>query len=298
MDMSETKPKKLRLGLPKGSLQEATIAVFKRAGFNVYVSERSYFPSINDAEIEPVLLRAQEMSRYVEDGALDCGITGADWILENNSKVVVLADLQYAKQSSNKVRWVLAVPEKSKITSVKDLNGKRIATEVVNVTKSYLRKHNVKADVEFSWGATEAKVADGLVDAIVELTETGSSLRANKLRIIDTICESVTQFITTKKAVCDPWKRKKMGDLVMLVQGAIAANNLVGLKMNVEEKNLKRILAILTSLKNPTVSHLSRKGWLAVETVIEENIVRKIVPELKDAGAQGIIEYGLNKVIY
>ncbi len=296
--MSEAKPKKLRLGLPKGSLQDATVNVFKRAGFNIYISDRSYFPSVNDVEIEPVLLRAQEMSRYVEEGVLDCGITGADWILENNSKVISLADLQYAKQTSNKVRWVLAVPEKSNIHSVKDLQGKRIATEVVNVTKSYLKKHNVKADVEFSWGATEAKVVDGLVHAIVELTETGSSLRANKLRIVDTICESVTQFITHKKAHSDPWKRKKMENIVMLLKGAIAANNLVGLKMNVEEKNLDKILTTLTSLKDPTISHLSRKGWVAVETVIDESIVRKIVPELKDAGAQGIIEYSLNKVIY
>ncbi len=229
--------RKLRLGLPKGSLQEATVKVFERAGFKIYISGRSYFPTIDDAEIEPVLLRAQEMSRYVEESALDCGITGADWVLENNSKVVSLADLVYAKQSSVKVRWVLAVPEKSSVKSVKDLRGKRIATEVVNVTKRYLKKNKVKADVEFSWGATEAKVADGLVDAVVELTETGSSLRAHKLRIVDTVCESTTQFIANPKALNDRWKKKKMDQIVMLLKGAIIANNMVGLKMNLEKKN-------------------------------------------------------------
>ena len=289
---------KLKLGLPKGSLQEATIKVFQRAGFRVYVSERSYFPRIDDSEIDPVLLRAQEMSRYVEDEALDCGITGADWILENGSKVVHLADLVYAKQSTGKVRWVLAVPEDSAVKSVKDLKGKRIATELVSVTKNYLQKNKVKADVEFSWGATEAKVAAGLVDAVVELTETGSSLRANKLRIVSTICESTTQFIANKKAASDPWKKKKMAQLVVLLEGAIAAENMVGLKMNVEEKNLKKILSLLTSLKNPTISSLSQKNWLAVETVIDEKTVRTLIPKLKEAGAQGIIEYSLNKVIH
>lgn len=290
--------RKLKLGLPKGSLQEATIKVFERAGFKIYVSGRSYFPAIDDEEIEPVLLRAQEMSRYVEEGALDCGITGADWILENGSKVISLADLVYAKQSSVKVRWVLAVPEKSSIRRVKDLNGKRIATEVVNVTKGYLRKNKVKADVEFSWGATEAKVADGLVDAVVELTETGSSLRAHKLRIISTVCESTTQFIANKKVVKDPWKKRKMDQISMLLQGAIAANNMVGLKMNVEKKNLKKILSLLTSLKNPTVSSLTRDDWRAVEIVISEDKVRTLIPKLKRAGAEGIIEYPLNKLIH
>ena len=291
--------KKLKLGLPKGSLQEATIKVFERAGFKIYVSERSYFPSIDDPEIEPVLLRAQEMSRYVEEEALDCGITGADWILENGSNVKTIADLAYAKQSSVKVRWVLAVPEKSNIKSVKDLKGKRIATELVNVTKNYLKKNKVEAaHVEFSWGATEAKVADGLVDAVVELTETGSSLRANKLRIVDTICESTTQFITNKKAYADNWKRQKMEQICLLLKGAITANNMVGLKMNLEEKNLKKVLHLLTSLKDPTISHLSRKGWLAIEVIIDESTVRSLIPNLKQAGAQGIIEYPLNKVIY
>ena len=289
---------KLRLGLPKGSLQEATVRVFERAGFKIYISERSYFPSIDDEEIEPVLLRAQEMSRYVEEGALDCGITGLDWVMENGSKVVVLADLVYAKQSTAKVRWVLAVPESSSIKSVKDLNGKKIATEVVNVTKNFLKKHKVKADVEFSWGATEAKVADGLVDAVVELTETGSSLRANKLKIVTTVCESTTEFITTERVLKDSWKKNKMEQIVMLLKGAIAANNMVGLKMNVAGKNFKKILAVLPSLKDPTVSALSEKGWIAVETVINESVVRNLIPKLKKAGAQGIVEYPLNKLIY
>jgi ATP phosphoribosyltransferase len=290
--------RKLKLGLPKGSLQDATIKVFERAGFKIYVSGRSYFPSIDDGEIEPVLLRAQEMSRYVEEGALDCGITGADWILENGSKVTSLAELVYAKQTSVKVRWVLAVPEQSKIKTVKDLRGKKIATEVVNVTKQYLKKHKVKADVEFSWGATEAKVADGLVDAVVELTETGSSLRAHKLRIIATICESTTQFIANKNSIKDSWKKRKMDQISMLLQGAIAANNMVGLKMNVEKKNLDAILGLLTSLKNPTISSLSQENWVAIETVIAESTVRTLIPKLKSSGAQGIIEYPLNKLIY
>src|SRR3989338_6073985 len=290
--------RKLKLGLPKGSLQEATIKVFEHAGFRIYVSGRSYFPSIDDPEIEPVLLRAQEMSRYVEEGALDCGITGADWELENGSKVVPLAVLVYAKQSSVKVRWVLAVPKRSAIKSVKDLKGKKIATEIVNVTKAYLSKNKVKADVEFSWGATEAKVADGLVDAVVELTETGSSLRAHKLRIVSTICESTTQFITNKKAIKDPWKKRKMNQIALLLKGAIDANNMVGLKLNVEEKNLKKVLGLLTSLKKPTISSLSDDKWRAVEIVIDEGTVRTLIPKLKSAGAQGIIEYPLNKLIY
>ncbi|MDP2652980.1 MAG: ATP phosphoribosyltransferase [Candidatus Omnitrophota bacterium] len=290
--------KKLKLGLPKGSLQEATFKVFERAGFKVFVSSRSYFPHIDDADIDPVLLRAQEMSRYVEDGVLDCGITGADWIQENESDVVSLAELVYAKQTATKVRWVLAVPEESAIKSVQDLNGKRIATELVNFTRNYLKKQNVTADVEFSWGATEVKVATGLVDAIVELTETGSSLRAHNLRIVTTLCESTTQFIANKKAVQDPWKKEKMDQVVMLLKGAIDANGMVGLKLNVEEKNLDKVLKQLESLKNPTISGLSQKGWLAVETVIHEAKVRALIPQLKAAGAQGIIEYSLNKIIY
>lgn len=290
--------KRLKLGFPKGSLQEATMKVFDRAGFKMYVSGRSYFPYIDDKEIEPVLLRAQEISRYVEDQALDCGITGADWILENSSKIVSLADLVYAKQSSVKVRWVLAVPEESKIRCVKDLAGKRIATEVVNITKDYLKRNKVKANIEFSWGATEAKVACGLVDAVVELTETGSSLHAHKLRVISTICESTTQFIASRNACKNSWKKSKMDQLVMLLKGAINADGMVGLKMNVEKKNLEKILRLLTSLQKPTISPLSKEEWMAVETVIAEGTVRNVIPQLKKAGAQGIIEYPLNKLIY
>ncbi|MBF0330781.1 MAG: ATP phosphoribosyltransferase [Candidatus Omnitrophica bacterium] len=287
----------IKLGLPKGSLQDATVALFEKAGYKLIVSSRSYFPHIDDAEISPVLLRAQEMSRYVEDGTLDCGITGADWVAENGSKVQVMTELQYSKATTNKVRWVLAVPEASDIKSVKGLSGKRIATEVVGITKKYLAKNKVKAHVEFSWGATEAKVASGLVDAIVELTETGSSLRANKLRIVETLCESSTQFIANKEAFKSPAKRKKMEQVIMLLKGALAANNMVGLKMNLEIKNLDRILKVLPALQNPTVAPLAKDGWVAVETVIEENIVRSIIPLLKEAGAQGIIEYSLNKLI-
>ncbi|MFP4472863.1 MAG: ATP phosphoribosyltransferase [Candidatus Omnitrophota bacterium] len=289
---------KLKLGLPKGSLQDATVKVFGRAGFKIYVSGRSYFPAIDDAEIEPVLLRAQEISRYVEDGVLDCGITGADWTRENRSKVTALADLVYAKQSAVKVRWVLAVPEDSKVKTVKDLEGKRVATELVNVTKRYLKDNGVSADVEFSWGATEAKVATGLVDAVVELTETGSSLRAHKLRIVSTICESTTQLVANKSALKDGWKKQKMDQIAMLLKGAIDADGMVGLKMNLKEDNLQKVLDCLTSLKNPTVSHLSQSEWVAIDTVIHESKVRTLIPALKEAGAEGIIEYPLNKIIF
>jgi len=289
--------KVLKLGLPKGSLQEATFKMFRKAGFNVSVSERSYFPSIDDAQIEPVLLRAQELPRYVQDGALDCGITGADWILENNSKVTRVSELIYAKQSLNKVRWVLAVPENSGIKTVKGLSGKRVATELINVTREYFRKNKVNVDVEFSWGATEVKVKAGLVDAIVELTETGRSLKANKLIEIATICESTTQFIANKDSYKNAWKRSKMEQIALLLQGAIAAEEKVGLKMNARKKDLKKIISILPALKTPTISGLSGEGWLAVETVIDERVVRTLIPELKKAGACGIIEYPLNKVI-
>jgi ATP phosphoribosyltransferase len=289
----------LKLGLPKGSLQEATFKMFKKAGFNVGVpSERSYFPSVDDPHIEAVLLRAQEMSRYVEDGALDCGITGNDWVLENGSDIVRVCDLLYAKQGMNKVRWVIAVPQASCITSFKQLKGKRIATELVRVTQEYFRKHSVNVDVEFSWGATEVKVSSGLVDAIVELTETGRSLKANKLVEIGTICESTTQFIANKKAYKDPWKRSKIEQIAMLLQGAIAAEEKVGLKMNVRKPDLKKVLALLPALKKPTVSDLSDDNWYAIDTVIDERVVRVLIPGLKEAGAQGIIEYPLNKVIY
>lgn len=261
-------------------------------------SERSYFPSADDPELAPVLLRAQEMSRYVEQGILDCGITGNDWILENASDVVRVEELTYAKQSLNPVRWVLAVPEKSSIRSVKDLRGKRIATELVNFTRDYLKKKKVAADVEFSWGATEAKAYSGLVDAIVELTETGSSLRAHNLKIVETLCTSTTQLIANKKSWKDPWKRAKMEKIAILLKGAIAAEEKVGLKMNVANKNLKKILGILPAMRRPTISQLSVSGWCAIETIIDEKQVRELIPELKKAGAEGIIEYPLNKVIY
>ena len=293
------KNKILKLGLPKGSLQEATFKMFKKAGFNVSLpSERSYFPSINDPQIEAVLLRAQEMSRYVADGALDCGITGNDWILENNSRVVRVSDLLYAKQSLNKVRWVLAVPEDAKVTSAKDLNGKRVATELVNVTKAYFRKRKVNVEVEFSWGATEVKVNSGLVDAIVELTETGRSLKANKLKIIDIICESTTELIANKGAWKDAWKKNKVEQIALLLKGAIAAEEKVGLKMNVKKPDVKKVISLLPALRRPTISGLAEEGWVAIETIIDEDLVRLLIPALKKAGAQGIIEYPLNKVIY
>lgn len=288
---------KLKLGIPKGSLQDITIRLFKKAGFNIAVSARSYFPSIDDEEIEAVLFRAQEMSRYVESGIIDCGITGRDWVLENNSKVVKVAGLIYAKQSLKPVRWVLAVPENSSIREAKDLKNKRIATELVNVTKAFLKKKRIKADVEFSWGATEAKTKMG-IDAIVEVTETGTSLRANGLRIVDTICESTTQFIANKKAWQNSRKRKKIEKIILLLKGAILAEEKVGLKMNVPKKNIDTILKILPAMKRPTVSSLSQKGWFDVDTIIDEEVVKEIIPRLKKAGAEGIIEYPLNKVIY
>jgi len=292
------KAKILKLGLPKGSLQEATVRMLKKAGFNISISERSYFPSIDDPQIECMLLRAQEMSRYVEQGALDCGITGNDWILENRSKVLRLADLLYAKQSLCKVRWVLAVPESSSIKSIKDLCGKRIATELVNVTRDFLKKNKVKADVEFSWGATEAKVGTGLSDAIVELTETGRSLKAHKLREVLTICESTTQFIANRQAFRNAFKRNKMEQIVMLLKGALLAEEKVGIKMNVPKNSLNKVMALLPALRRPTVSNLAQEDWVAVETVIDEHLVRNLIPKLKKAGAEGIIEYSLNKVIY
>ncbi len=288
---------KLKLGIPKGSLQDLTVKLFKKAGWNINVSARSYFPSVDDAELEAVLFRAQEMSRYVESGIIDCGITGRDWVLENDSKVIKVSELVYSKQSLRPVKWVLAVPESSPVRNVKDLKNKKIATELVNVTKSYLRKKGIKADVEFSWGATEAKTRMGM-DAIVEVTETGSSLRANGLRIIDAICESTTQFIANKKAWQNPRKKKKIEKIVMLLKGAILAEQKVGLKMNALRKNLGKVLAILPAMKKPTISSLSEKGWFDIDTIIDEEVVKEIIPRLKKAGAQGIIEYPLNKVIY
>lgn len=289
---------KLKIGLPKGSLQEATFKLFKKAGFSISASERSYFPSVDDPELEPVLLRAQEMSRYVEQGILDCGITGNDWILENGSDVVRVEELTYAKQSLNPVRWVLAVPEKSSIRGIKDLDGKRVATELVNFTRDYFKKKKVDVDVEFSWGATEAKVYSGLVDAIVELTETGSSLRAHNLKIIETLCTSTTQLIANKKSWKDPWKKAKIEKVAILLKGAIAAEEKVGLKMNIAEKDLKKLLKVLPAMRRPTISRLSVPGWVAVETIIDERRVRELIPKLKQSGAEGIIEYPLNKVIY
>ena len=288
---------KLKLGVPKGSLQDITVKLFKKAGFNISISERNYFPSIDDDEIEAVLFRAQEMPRYVESGIIDCGITGRDWVLENNSKVVKVAELVYAKQSLKPVRWVLAIPENSSVRAPGDLRNKRIATELVSVTRAYLKKKGIKADVEFSWGATEVKTRMG-ADAIVEVTETGASLRANGLRIIDTICESTTQFIANKKTWNNVWKRKKIEKIVLLLKGAILAERKVGLKMNVSERDLDKVLKILPAIKRPTVSTLSQKGWFDVDTIIDEEIVKEIIPRLKKAGAAGIIEYPLNKVIY
>ena len=296
--MVSEKKFKLRLGLPKGSLQDSTFKIFQKAGFKITVGSRSYFPYIDDPEIDPVLIRAQEMSRYVEQGVLDCGITGEDWILENDSDVVRVQELVYAKTGMNAVRWVLAVPNDSNIKSVKDLHGKRIATELKGFTEQYLKKHGVNADVEFSWGATEAKVATGLVDAIVELTETGSSRRANNLRIVETLCHSTTQIIANKKAWQDREKKQKMENISLLLLGAIYAEAKVGLKMNVSQANLKRILSILPAMKKPTISNLASEGWVDVDTIIDEKIVRDLIPKLKAAGAEGIIEYPLNKVIY
>ncbi len=286
----------LKLGIPKGSLQDATIDLFRRAGFNISVSARSYFPAIDDPEIECMLIRAQEMARYVDDGVLDAGLTGLDWVRENDADVVTVADLIYAKRSFGKVRWVLAVPEASPVQSVKDLEGKIIATELVGATRRYLAEHGVNAKVEFSWGATEVK-PPVLADAIVEVTETGSSLRANKLRIVDTVLESNTQLIANKQAWQDPAKRKKLEDIKMLLEGAMNALGKVGLMLNVEKRNLEKVLDVLPALKKPTVSHLSDENWVAVNTILDESTVRTIIPRLKEAGAEGIVEYPLNKIV-
>ncbi|HZL12978.1 MAG TPA: ATP phosphoribosyltransferase [Verrucomicrobiae bacterium] len=289
--------KKLKFGLPKGSLQEATIEKMAKAGFNISVSSRSYIPTVDDDEMEIRLIRAQEISRYVEHGYLDCGITGHDWVVENNSKVHEVGEFLFSKATRRPARWVLAVPENSKIKSVKDLNGKRIATEVVNLTKKYLKKHGVKAEVEFSWGATEMK-AHELADAIVEVTETGSSLKANNLRIVDELLISTPRLIANVNSWKDSWKRKKIETLAVLLKGALDAEAKVGLKMNIAEKNLARLLKELPALRNPTISSLSLQGWVAVETIIDERVVRELIPQLKAAGAEGIIEYPLNKVVY
>ena len=287
---------KLKLGIPKGSLENATIDLFRRAGFTITTSSRSYFPAIDDPEIECMMIRAQEMARYVEDGVLDAGLTGRDWVEETGARVETVADLIYAKQSFGKVRWVLAAPEGSPFQSVQDLEGKIIATELVAVTRRYLEKHGVKAKVEFSWGATEVK-PPVLADAIVEVTETGSSLRANKLRIMDTVLESNTQLIANVDSWADAGKRRKLEDIRMLLQGAIAALGKVGLMLNVSKSNLAAVLSVLPALKKPTISHLSDQEWLAVNTILDESTVRTIIPRLKEAGAEGIVEYPLNKIV-
>ncbi len=287
---------KLKLGIPKGSLENATIDLFRRAGYNITTSSRSYFPAIDDPEIECMLIRAQEMARYVEDGILDAGLTGRDWVAETEAQVEAVADLVYAKQSFGKVRWVLAVPEASGFQSARDLEGKIIATELVATTKRYLESRGVKAKVEFSWGATEVK-PPVLADAIVEVTETGSSLRANKLKIIDTVLESNTQLIANKDAWQNAWKRRKLEDMRMLLEGAINALGKVGLMLNVHKNDLNRVLSVLPALKRPTISHLSDDEWLAVNTILDETTVRDIIPRLKAAGGQGIVEYPLNKIV-
>ena len=295
---SKTKKKNiLKLGLPKGSLQEATFEKLAKAGYNVKVSSRSYLPYIDDEEMEIRLIRAQEVSRYVEHGYLDCGITGHDWVIENGSKVHEVGEFLFSKATRQAARWVLAVPENSRIRKPADLQGKRIATEVVQITKKYLRKHKVKADVEFSWGATEVK-AHELVDAIVEITETGNSLRANKLRIVDTLLTSTPRLIVNQASWKQRWKREKIETFALLLRGALDAESKVGLKLNILEKKLSKLLQSLPALRNPTVSSLALPGWVAVETVVDEQIVREIIPQLKAAGAEGIIEYPLNKIVY
>ena len=287
---------KLKLGIPKGSLQDATIDLFARAGWKITLGSRSYVPTIDDAEIECLMVRAQEMARYVETGALDAGITGHDWVVETGAKVDELAELVYAKQRLARVRWVLAVPEDSPIRNAKDLEGKVIATEVVRITENYLQDFGVKARVEFSWGATEVKVPQ-LADAIVEVTETGSSLRANRLRVVDTVLESATVFIMNRAAAAESAKRGKVENLILMLQGAIAAASKVGLLLNVHRNDLDGVLGVLPALKKPTISALSDPEWVAVNTIIEEAVVRQILPKLKAATAQGIVEYPLNKIV-
>ncbi len=285
------------LGLPKGSLQDATIKLFGKAGFNISVSARSYRPSIDDEQLDGRFVRAQEVSRYVEHGYFDCGLTGQDWVRENDSDVVEVCDLVYSRASNKRSKWIIAVPESSPVQSVKDLEGKRIATEVVNITRQYLKDNGVKAEVEFSWGATEVKVPD-LVDAIVDLTETGNSIRANKLRIVDTLLYTNTVLIANKASWENPEKRKKIENIALLLQAALEANSKVGLKLNIEKAKLDAILADLPALRNPTINRLTDENWVAIDTIIDETVVREIIPELKERGAEGIIEYPLNKVVF
>lgn len=288
---------KLKIGIPKGSLQKSTVEIFKKAGYNIRISKRSYFPTCDDKDLQFVLLRAQEMSRYVEENVLDCGITGNDWILNNESDIVKVSDLVYAKQSLNPVRWVVAVPQDSEIKEIGQLEGRRVATELVNVTENYFKDKRIDANIEFSWGATEAKVASGLVDGIVELTETGSSLKANNLKVIDTVCKSTTQFIANKSSWDNVEKRKKIKNLSILLRGAVLAEEKVGLKMNVPKEKLEKVISLLPALREPTVSKLVHSEWVAVEIVVEEEEVKRLIPELKREGVEGIIEYPLSKII-
>jgi ATP phosphoribosyltransferase len=286
----------LKLGIPAGSLQEATAELFRRAGYKIAFSARSYYPTINDEEIECLLIRAQEMARYVQDGVLDAGLTGYDWIMETGADVFEVAELVFSKVSRRPVRWVLCVPQDSPVKTVKDLQGMRIATEAVGLTTRYLQQHGVTAKVEFSWGATEVKPPK-LADAIVEVTETGSSIKANNLRIVDEVLQSTTRFIANHTAIADPWKKQKIDDIVLMLRGAMAAEGRVGLMMNVEQKDLTKILSLLPALQNPTVSELSDKRWAAVNTILDESIVRHLLPRLSAAGARGIVEYPLSKII-
>ena len=292
----ENKPL-LMLGLPSGSLQDSTIKLFGKAGFNISVSSRSYRPSIDDEELDGRFVRAQEVSRYVEHGYFDCGLTGQDWVEENDSDVVEVCSLVYSRASNKRSKWIIAVPESSTVQTVKDLEGKRIATEVVNITRQYLKDNGVNAEVEFSWGATEVKVPD-LVDAIVDLTETGNSIRANKLRIVDTILYTNTVLIANKVSWENPAKRKKIENIALLLTSALEANSKVGLKLNIEKSKLEAILADLPALRNPTINRLADESWVAIDTILDEKVVREIIPELKERGAEGIIEYPLNKVVF
>lgn len=288
---------KLKFGIPKGSLEKATIHLFEKSGWKISVNDRSYFPDINDDTIECTICRAQEMSRYVENGTIDAGLTGKDWIAENESEVEVVDDLVYSKVSQNPARWVLAVPADSKITSLEDLQGKKIATELVNFTRKYFKERNIDVQVEFSWGATEAKAVSGLADAVVEVTETGSTIRAHGLKIIKELMTSNTQLIANKASYQDKWKREKIGQIILLLKGALRAENMVGLKMNVPEENLDGVIGILPSLNAPTVAPLYKSKWMSVETMVDARVVRELIPRLIKAGAEGIIEYPLNKVI-
>jgi ATP phosphoribosyltransferase len=287
----------LKIGIPKGSLENATIELFAKAGWRITVSSRNYFPAVDDSELYCAMVRAQEMSRYVEMGTLDMGLTGIDWVLENESDVEVVADLVYSKVSTNKARWVLAVPNDSGILSIEDCKNKRISTELVNFTRKYFKERNIPVDIEFSWGATEAKVVEGLVDGIVEVTETGSTIKAHGLKIIHTLLETNTKLIANKKSMQDPWKRSKIRQIALLLQGALNAENMVGLKMNIPKSKLEDIMKILPSITAPTISALHDPEWVSAETVITESIVREIIPRLIAGGADGIIEYPLNKIV-